>query len=95
MQLQYNICFRYFTNLDEVDWTSLESLQAEGTEPADGFEAIKLAASFPFSPTSHKMIALLMTKEQVHFSYLKGIRKVSQKVLPLHNDFMTLLCNYL
>ena len=36
-----------------------------------------------------------------HFSHnedqlLKGcIRKVSQKVVPLHNDFMTLLCNYL
>ena len=25
----------------------------------------------------------------------KGIRKVSQKVVPLHNGFMTLLCNYL
>ena len=26
---------------------------------------------------------------------LKGIPKVSQKVVLLHNDFMTLLCNYL
>ena len=28
-------------------------------------------------------------------SVFKGIRKVSQKVVPLHNGFMTLLCNYL
>ena len=26
---------------------------------------------------------------------LKGIRQVSKKVVPLHNAFMTLLCNYL
>ena len=26
---------------------------------------------------------------------LKGTHKVSQKVVPLHNDFMALLCSYL
>ena len=26
---------------------------------------------------------------------VKGIRKVNQKVVPLHNGFMNLLCNYL
>ena len=30
----------------------------------------------------------------VRDSIFKGMRKVSQKLVPLHNDLMTLLCNY-
>ena len=58
--------FSYFTNLEDIDWTSLESLKADGKIKTDGFDAIKLATTFPFNPTATRMIALLMTKEQVY-----------------------------
>ena len=61
----YCIFFSYFTDLDDLDWSAVRRLHAEGTEKTDGFEAMNLAASFPFKPTSHKMIVLMMTKEQV------------------------------
>ena len=60
--------FSYFTNIEDIDWTSLESLQADGKIKTDGFDAIKLATTFPFNPTANRMIALLMTKEQVYVS---------------------------
>ena len=37
----------------------------------------------------------LMGKGFNKLGEFKGIRNVSQKVVPLHNGFMTLLCNYL
>ena len=57
--------FSYFTNLEDIDWASLESLTADGKIETDGFDAIKLAATFPFSPTANRMIVVLTTKEQV------------------------------
>ncbi|XP_053394072.1 uncharacterized protein LOC123525854 [Mercenaria mercenaria] len=56
-----------FTNRDDYDWDGLFEVSkqtAGGTDDTDAFLAIKEAAAFPFNPIAHKMIIMLMTKEQ-------------------------------
>lgn len=46
------------------DW-EFEGLEALGDDDADGFSAVLEAAQYPFRTTAHKIIVLVMTKEQV------------------------------
>lgn len=55
---------RYFEARPAYGWDSLE-LEGTGKVKADGFQAVRTASQFPFRPTAHKMIVLIMTKAQV------------------------------
>lgn len=61
--------FSLLCERDNYDWESLFD-ETEVTEggllSGDAFEAIQEATTFPFNPVAHKMVIVLMTKEQVN-----------------------------
>ena len=64
IRLCFGLCFRYFQERKMYNW-EFESFNALGDEMSDGFSAVREAAKFPFRPTAHKMVVLIVTKEQV------------------------------
>ncbi|WAR24237.1 hypothetical protein MAR_037906 [Mya arenaria] len=49
---------------EDYGFENLANVWADGDKLSDGFEALRLAAQFPFRPTAHKIAVLIMTKEQ-------------------------------
>ncbi|XP_052777595.1 uncharacterized protein LOC128214920 [Mya arenaria] len=54
----------YFIDREDYGFENLANVWADGDKLSDGFEALRLAAQFPFRPTAHKIAVLIMTKEQ-------------------------------